>query len=71
MAPKPVKIDGAESAVAIAAPGAPQQLVLARGEGKMVAAYSTAAASDALSPDAKLGDAATFKSAEGRCSATT
>ena len=65
VAPEPVKIDGAESAVAIAAPEAPQQLVLARGEGKMVAAYSTdAAAEDALSPDAKLGDSATFKPAE-------
>jgi len=64
VAPKPVKIDGAESAVAIAAPDAPQELVLARGDGKMVAAYSTAAAEDALSPDAKLGDSPTFKSAE-------
>ena len=63
-APKPVKIAGAESAVEIPAPGAPQKLVLARGEGKMVAAYSTSAAEDALAPDAKLGDAATFKAAE-------
>jgi hypothetical protein len=63
-APEPVKIAGAESAVTIPAPGAPQKLVLARGEGKMVAAYSVKAAEDALAPDAKLGDAATFKAAE-------
>jgi hypothetical protein len=63
-APQPVKIAGAESAVEIPAPGAPQKLVLARGEGKMVAAYSVSAAEDALAPDAKLGDAATFKAAE-------
>ena len=64
VSPEPVKIEGAESAVAIAAPGAKQQLVLARGEGKMVAAYGTDAAADALSPGSKLGDAATFNDAK-------
>ena len=59
-----MKIEGAESAVAIAAPDAQQQLVLARGEGKMVAAYGTDAAADALSPGAKLGDSATFTDAK-------
>ena len=62
--PDPVQIDGAESAVAIAAPDAPEQLVLARGEGRVVLAYTADAAADALSPDAKLGDAPTYKAAE-------
>ena len=62
--PDPVKIEGAESAVAIAAPDAPKQLVLARGEGKMVLAYTPEAAAAALAPDAKLGDAPSYDAAE-------
>ena len=44
--------------VPIAAPGAPQPVVLARGEGRVVAAYGEQAATDALDPATKLGDAA-------------
>jgi hypothetical protein len=62
--PKPVRIEGAESAVAIAAPDTPGELVLARGEGRMVLAYTRDAAADALAPDAKLGDAPAYDAAE-------
>jgi len=61
--PEPVKIAGAESAVAIAAPDAPEQLVLARGKGRMALAYTADAAADALAPDAKLGDAPSYDAA--------
>ena len=46
------------------APGAPQQVVLARGEGRVVAAFGEQAAKDALSPSAKLGDAESFGDAQ-------
>ena len=61
---EPVKIDGAEAAFAIVAPGAPQQVILARGEGRVVAAYGEQAAKDALKPSAKLGDAESYGDAE-------
>ncbi len=64
IAPEPVKVEGAEQAVAIAAPDAPEQLVLARGEGRMVFAYTADAAADALSSDSKLGDSEAFGAAE-------
>jgi hypothetical protein len=64
VAPEPLKVDGAEQAVAIAAPDAPEQLVLARGEGRMVLAYTAGAAADALAGDSKLGDAEAFGAAE-------
>ncbi|HYI19778.1 MAG TPA: DUF3352 domain-containing protein, partial [Solirubrobacteraceae bacterium] len=64
IAPEPVKVDGAEQAVAIAAPGAPGQLVLARGEGRMVLAYTAAAAADALAGEGKLGDSEAYGEAE-------
>ena len=59
-----MKIDGAEAAFAIAAPGAEKPVVLARGEGRVVAAYGEEAAGDALAPDAKLGDSEGFGAAE-------
>ena len=62
--PRPVQVDGAGAAFAIAAPGAMRPVVLARGEGRVVAAYGEAAATAALAPDAKLGDAASFAAAE-------
>ena len=40
--PEPVQVDGAESAFAIAAPDAEKRIVLARGSGKVVAAYGEA-----------------------------
>ena len=63
-APKPARVDGADAAFAIAAPGAAKPIVLARGEGRVVAAYGEQAASAALSPDAKLGDSDGFGAAE-------
>ena len=63
-APKPAQVDGADAAFAIAAPGAAKPIVLARGEGRVVAAYGEQAASAALSPDAKLGDSDGFGAAE-------
>jgi hypothetical protein len=63
-APEPVKIDGADAAFAITPDGAPKPVVLARGEGRVVAAYGEGAASAALSPSAKLGDSDDFGAAE-------
>ena len=62
-APRPIEVDGAAAAFAIAAPGAQRPIVLARGEGRVVAAYGEAAASAALAPDAKLGDDDSFAAA--------
>jgi hypothetical protein len=53
--PEPVKLDGAEQAFTLEAE-APQPVVVARGEGRVVVAFGEAAATAALSPDAKLGD---------------
>ena len=63
-APKPTQVDGADAAFAIAAPGAAKPIVLARGEGRVVAAYGEQAAGAALAPDAKLGDSEGFGAAE-------
>jgi hypothetical protein len=64
VAPEPTKVDGAAAAFAIAAPGADKPIILARGEGRVVAAYGEQAASAALAPDAKLADSEGFGEAE-------
>jgi hypothetical protein len=64
VAPKPTQVDGAEAAFALAVPGAEKPIVLARGEGRVVAAYGEHAARAALRPDAKLGDSDAFRAAE-------
>jgi len=61
--PRPVKLDGADAAFSIATPDADKDVVLARGAGRVVAAYGEEAASAALDPDAKLGDADNFGAA--------
>ena len=61
---EPIQLDGAEAAFAVPAPGAPQQVILARGEGRVVAAFGEQAAKDALSPSAKLGDSESFGDAK-------
>ena len=62
--PEPLRIDGAESAFAFAAPEADKRIVLARGSGRVVAAYGEEAAAAALSSDAKLSDSDEFSAAE-------
>jgi hypothetical protein len=64
IAPEPAQVEGAAAAFAIAAPGAEQPLILARGEGRVVAAYGQRAATAALAPDAKLADSDGFGEAE-------
>lgn len=64
VAPRPARIDGADAAFTIAAPGAEQPIVLARGAGRIVAAYGRVAAAAALAPDAKLGDGDNFGAAK-------
>ncbi len=64
VAPEPARVEGAEAAFAIAAPDADKPIVLARGEGRVVAAYGEQAASAALSSDTKLGDSDGFGAAE-------
>lgn len=53
---EPVSVDGAESAFAFTSTDVPQPVVLARGEGRVVAALGEQAAEEALSPSAKLAD---------------
>jgi len=65
LTPEPVRLDGAEAAFEVALPGEPQRLVLARGPGRVVAAYGQQAATDALGADAKLGDADAYEEAAG------
>ena len=63
-APKPAQVEGADAAFAIDAPGAEQPVIVARAEGRVVAAYGEQAASAALAPDSKLGDSEGFGAAE-------
>jgi hypothetical protein len=58
--PKPVRIEGAETAFAFAEPGAKKPVVLARGADRVVVAYGEAAAAAAFSEDQKLTDAGTY-----------
>jgi hypothetical protein len=53
----PVKIDGADAAFAIQDAATPKPIVFARGNGKVVIAYGADAATAALNPTDKLGDA--------------
>ena len=63
--PEPVQVPGAESAFRLAVPGAPQPIVLARGEGRVVAAYGEKAAAAALDPETKLGESPLYDDAAG------
>jgi hypothetical protein len=62
--PEPLQVDGAEAAFALAVPGADKPVVLARGSGKVVAAFGEEAAAAALSSGAKLADSDSFGAAE-------
>jgi uncharacterized protein DUF3352 len=62
--PRPVRIDGAETAFAVSVPGAPRPVVLARGEERVAVTYGEQAAAAALSPDETLGDSELFDDAE-------
>jgi hypothetical protein len=64
VAPRPVRISGAESAFAFAASGAPRPIVLARGSERVVVAYGEEAAAAALSPGETLGDSDVYSRAE-------
>jgi hypothetical protein len=62
---KPVKVDGAETAFAVAVPDTlSKPIVFARSASKVVVAYGTAAAAAALRPAAKLGDSETYQQAK-------
>jgi hypothetical protein len=63
--PAPIDVAGADAAFAVESPGAPKNVVLARGEGRVVAAFGEEAAAAALSPSSKLGDSDTLGAAEG------
>ncbi len=65
LAPKPTKLDGAETAFSVAVPGTPRPAVIAVGKGRVVIAYGEKAATDGLDAGAsKLGDAEGFKRAK-------
>lgn len=63
-APAPVRLDGADAAFELAAPGETRPVVLARGNGRVVAASGREAASDALDPATELGDSELHGDAE-------
>jgi hypothetical protein len=62
--PTPIRIDGAESAFEGTAPDSREKVVLARGKGRVVAAYGREAAAEALDPATSLGDAQIFGDAQ-------
>jgi hypothetical protein len=59
--PQPVRVDGADAAFSMALPQATKPLVVARGNGRVVAGYGTGAAAAGLSAPAALGDSDTMK----------
>jgi hypothetical protein len=61
--PEPIELEGAASAFSLEA-GAEKPVVLALGEGRVVAAFGEAAATDALQPDAQLGDSDVYGEAK-------
>jgi hypothetical protein len=63
-APDPVQLEGAESAFSFTTPDADKPIVLARGSGRVVAAYGEEAAKAALAPATKLGDSDLFGDAK-------
>jgi uncharacterized protein DUF3352 len=62
--PDPVRIDGAESAFSFTTPDAEKPIVLARGSGRVVAAYGEEAAKAALTSSEKLGDSELYGDAK-------
>jgi hypothetical protein len=62
--PDPIQLEGAESAFSLTTPGAEKPIVLARGEGRVVAAYGEAAAKAALDPATELGDSELYRDAK-------
>jgi hypothetical protein len=62
--PRPVRIAGAEAAFAVSLTGAQRPVVLARGDGKVVATYGEQAAAAALSPERSLADSELYDEAE-------
>jgi hypothetical protein len=62
--PEPVRVDGADAAFSIATPDAPKPLVLARGNGRVVAGYGPAAAAAGLAAAKPFGDSDTMSQAK-------
>jgi hypothetical protein len=62
--PDPIQLEGAESAFSLTTPGAEKPIVLARGEGRVVAAYGEEAAKAALDPATQLGDSELYGDAK-------
>jgi hypothetical protein len=64
MQPEPIRLAGAESAFSLTAPDVKKPIVLARGKGRVVAAYGEEAATAALDPATKLGDSELYGDAK-------
>jgi hypothetical protein len=62
--PEPVQLEGAESAFSFKSPDTDKPIVLARGAGRVVAAYGEDAAKAALDPATKLGDGEIYADAK-------
>jgi hypothetical protein len=62
--PEPRVVAGAEAAFALAMPGADKPLILARGQGRVVATYGEQAAAAGLAPESELGDSPGFDAAK-------
>jgi hypothetical protein len=63
--PDPIQVEGAQSAFSLKSPGADKPIVLARGEGRVVAAYGPEGAKAALDPATRLGDSELYGDAKG------
>jgi hypothetical protein len=61
--PRPAKVAGADAAFSVAMPDAPKPLVLARGNGRVVAGFGADAAAGGLSAPSALGDSDTYAQA--------
>ena len=64
MAPRPVKVEGADAAFALPASGADKPVVMARGEGRVVVGYGDAATTAGLEGDGGLGDSEVYGDAK-------
>jgi len=63
-APRPVRVEGAETAFSISTPGSPQPAIVAIAGDRVVVAYGERAARAALAPEAELSEAPAFQAAK-------
>jgi hypothetical protein len=62
--PRPVEVDGADTAFSVSSPDLPKPIVMARSSERVVIAYGGQAAKAAFSPSTKLGDSEVYSAAK-------